>query len=712
MNVTASPESHSTLSPEVNGSIPDTLHPLTADEVRIKSLYHHALEQITFKSPTDVWYQMLKKQLAGECLVKECSARTEYYRKSLSFLLEGHPPSLIQCESVDHFPLPLSRSITTKIPFSISCKNMIIQLLVKGRLKNESSSISYLTWYVSRCFSKQVSPEDLLRPFQIQFKQQNCQYELALTHLLFIKIFFPNVLADIVYETNPNELYSSFQDLFNPYSFFVSDRRFNERLLGSTFVFESMLATDSLDLILDPLAKSKELCSSMMRYVAFLLYHGISTSAHQLSPSLIMTLFKVSLKLLEQTDHPLRPRFYEYVWEAFKAVEKHDPNLAHALRPLPEVQAPKRQNEPFFSYRPEDSFLLRDLESGLQNPKVAQTLHQPANAQKQQHIHHVCSYQQVGDLLLEQLITKPKGLHFVFVTNGTADFMQECLLGYFKQKVFNAWSRYVQTVPAEKAIEQFVKLWNLSQKKNTPLLLQVIALLDPTKFFQTYKDANFIRDTGYRPGDVAIEHIQKLCQQVITPEQNAHVMQKIQMAAESARTWLRATGKTDLDRGNAMYACFAVALEQLASACEKNIPLAKIIPILRNCFNISGQHRGHTNQLEAFFTQLLLSSHILTITLDTSTSPQVSDNELRLVNFVSSQLFASTHEMQLQGDLQQAGYLHLLNHLIFITGCHEFRDLDATIRLNRPILSYIVFDQSAKDLRDIDTFIQNRLQTL
>lgn len=709
MSVTVSPENHTTPSPELHSNVLDGARSLTLDEARIKSLYLRSLEHVTFKNPSHDWYLKAKEEYTRECLNHEPSATTQYFRKSLSFILQNHPPSLALCESVEHLPLPLSKSLMPKVPVSITCKNMVIQMLAKSRLNNESS-VSHLTWYANRCFAKEVSSSDLVKPIQIRFQQQNRQYDLVLSHILFIKLFYPNILADALYQTKPNDLFASFKSMLSPYSFFVSDRRFSERLLGTTFVFESMLATDSLDLILDPLARSDEFCSSMMRYVAFLLHHGISTSTYMLSPSLVMTLFKVSAKLLEQSDHPLRVFFSQYVWEAFRAIQKSNPSLASTLASIPEIDAPKQQIEPFFSHRPEESFLLRDLETCFLNQKASLSLQQSSITQKQRPIHHVSTYQQIGNLLLEPLVTERKGIHFVFVTNGTAQFMQNCLLDYFKKKVFHVWTRYVQTVSPEKAIEKFVNLWKLSHTKNTPLLLQVISLLDPTQLFDTYKKLQIIKETAYWPGDVAFQHMKELSDQ---PKESAILIQKIHMAAKHAHAWLINSGLTDANRIDQMYASLTNALGYLINLCEKKAPLVEIKQQIGGCFHISGQHKSHKNHLESFFTQFLLAGHLLSISLDTSTnSPQATEAELRLGDFVSSQVFASTKEEDLKFQLQEARYLHLLDHLIFVTCCQQFSDLEALRQLNRPILSYIVFDQNKKDLSHIDAFIQNQLQTL
>jgi len=341
------------------------------NDATLTQLYKKAMHQITFCNPAPKWHQWFQQEFNKELTAYKATTAPEkskqFYETMFLLLTQEPQPISLQCDTPKLLPLPLATSLVGKAPFTMQCKNNpVVQSILKHRIQNCEESSNLISWYVRKIFcDNDIAPSDKWNPLKLHFQQFNCEYELLINHKQLTYIFFPIMVASVAFDMPPKILYRSFCDLFMEYRYTVRDRRYQEYIPARAILFESLIVSDSLKSLPQPLIDSLELSTDMMRYIAFLMHHGITTSEKPLHSEIVQTLFTMAKRLLERQEHPERPQFYRHVFDAFNMMKTKDPLFAEWLSSEPTVA----KSVQFFGFLPKHSLLLTDLSSQIEFQK-------------------------------------------------------------------------------------------------------------------------------------------------------------------------------------------------------------------------------------------------------------------------------------------------------------------------------------------------------
>lgn len=709
--------------------VSDTSKVFTDIEINTAKIFFDIFFEVAFKNPTPQWLascrNLLQTALKDFEAHKLPAAKMKSYQMMFDCLTQETKPFTMKA-APEALPLPLSTSFPQKTALIAHCKNRALHWMLTERETERSAFIKTYT----RKFRSPKEASTLNEQNKITFRKENSVYELLLNHKQFVYLFFPGILAATTFDMSQEQLASIVADLFSEYPFFAKDRRFEQHLEGKTFVVESMLTSNSLDILPEELTQGREFRKKLMRYLAFLMHYGITTSPNLLSNTHLHSLVQTAVKLLEKTpsphaEDPDTKQFYSYFYDAISVIQKKVPTLWEELRLIPSFTTLQPLAKPdtaqsadyLLPYHPEQSFLLRDLRThyDLKCTSV------PLKAEKRSQ--HVLKVDELQEMLLTKIAEQPKGLHIIFVP--AKETLHE--IGALREKIMEqliapqillAWKSHVAKAAPKVSVDNFLNLWNQPSEKFTSELLQIIPLLDTKLLSEIYFDkklASFDMQR-YRPNTTADNYISRLITQCYSPEEIKHLKESIGSSARKILSWHKERARqVPIDPQTPIISVIS-NLTLIQELCQTEVPLRKIRNCLSECLFPKGQHVNKHSHRELFFLQFLLAGELCQIAPFAAKTADIRFNDTqeahnRFFAFSPSQISISDSVSSLSFNLL-LDKRDLPTHHIHITSALDAASLEILRRVKKEILSISMISKNPAAVSHDSALFEKFLQTL
>lgn len=706
--------------------VADSSIPITEAERAVVKIFFDVFTDVAFKKPTAEWlakcrdlFKIAIKDLEAQ---KTAPTRIKSYQIFFDRLTQETTPFAMKA-APDALPLPLSLSLPQKTDLIVHCKNRVFHWMLTERETERSA--------FSRMYTKKLrGPKEekvLNEQNTITFRKENSVYELLLNHKQFVYLFFPGILADITFNMTQEQLASVMADLFSEYSFCAKDRRFAERLEGKTLIVESMLTAKSLDILPEELMQGVEFRNKLMRYLAFLMHYGVTTSSNILTNTHLHSLFQTAVNLLEKTspphtEDPETRQFYTYFYDAICVIQKEVPALWDELKrltyftrfqPLVKPDTPQKSDY-ILPYRPEQSFLLRDLQThyNVQLPSL------PIPAEKRSQ--HVKKLDELREMLFTKIVDKPKGLHIIFTQPKDSlrqiDALQKKVMDQFlAPEILHAWKAHIAKVTPETAVDDFVKIWRQSP---IPLLLKIVPLLDTSLLahFYFYKEHAVFDKHRYAPGQSAEQHIRNLIAQCSSPEEVKRLKEAIEASVRKILIWHTKRASLVPQDPKTPLPLLITNLHKLQQLCQTEEPLKKLTDAVFSCLFLTGQHAQKSGHREIFFLQFLLAGELCQMA-PTASKRAVSryypttEAHNRLLTFSANQISMSDTISGLNYHLLIAKQNNL-THQIHITSALDTASLEILRKIKQEILSISMISEDPTNFSQDAALFERFLQEL